>query len=104
MRQFFFAVGKPHRPMDAKLTGEDAGHLPDDARRWFVDTFSAARLSSLRAELAAIPLEKSAQVNEIAAAVTTPIRKEEVVLRYSILTKKLQATTNALEEFHPASG
>ena len=21
-RQFFFAVGKPHRPMDAKLTGE----------------------------------------------------------------------------------
>ena len=52
--------------MDAKLTGEDAGHLPDDARRWFVDNFSAARLSSLRAELAAIRLEKSALVNEIA--------------------------------------
>jgi hypothetical protein len=27
-RQFFFAVGKPHRPMDAKLTGEDAGRFP----------------------------------------------------------------------------
>ena len=26
MRQFFFAVGKPHRPMDAKLTGEATGH------------------------------------------------------------------------------
>ena len=26
-RQFFFAVGKPHRPMDAKLTGEDAGRF-----------------------------------------------------------------------------
>jgi hypothetical protein len=24
-RQFFFAVGKPHRPTDAKLTGEAAG-------------------------------------------------------------------------------
>jgi len=23
-RQFFFAAGKPHRPMDAKLTGEEA--------------------------------------------------------------------------------
>jgi hypothetical protein len=29
VRQFFFAVGKPHRPMDAKLTGEAAGrYLP----------------------------------------------------------------------------
>jgi hypothetical protein len=26
MRQFFFAVGKPHRPTDDKLNGEAAGH------------------------------------------------------------------------------
>jgi hypothetical protein len=26
-RQFFLAVGKPHRHMDAKLTGEDAGRF-----------------------------------------------------------------------------
>lgn len=26
VRQFFFAVGKPHRPADAKLTGEATGH------------------------------------------------------------------------------
>jgi hypothetical protein len=27
-RQFFFAIGKPHRPTDAKLTGEGAGRVP----------------------------------------------------------------------------
>lgn len=27
-RQFFFAVGKPHRPMNAELPGEATGHLP----------------------------------------------------------------------------
>jgi len=26
-RQFFFEVGKPHRPKDAKLTGEAAGQI-----------------------------------------------------------------------------
>ena len=28
LRQFFFAVEKPHRPTDAKLTGEATGHSP----------------------------------------------------------------------------
>ena len=29
VRQFFFAVGKPHRPTDAKLTGEATDHSPE---------------------------------------------------------------------------
>jgi hypothetical protein len=43
LRQFFFAVGKPHLPRDAKLTGEELGH-PLENFRLFVDIFAFTSL------------------------------------------------------------
>ena len=62
-----------------------------------MDGFDTVRLTNLRAEVVAIRLEKSALAHEIASSATTLERKDEAVRRYSILMKKLRATTEELD-------
>jgi hypothetical protein len=61
-----------------------------------VHIFAAERFSDLQARLAAIRLEKSGLVIEIATSSTTAERKEEAVRRYASLIKQLQACADEL--------
>jgi hypothetical protein len=89
--------------MEAKLTGGATGHsltLPLSCD--VVDPFNRLRVTHLREALVAGRREKATLEAEIASPNPTPEKKQQVILRYSILLKELWMIGRELREIRAA--
>jgi hypothetical protein len=97
MRQFFFAVGKPHRPMDAKHTGEKLAAQAAPAMDEIDDIRHRLRVSNLQARQELLEIERTSLLREINSSLTSQDRRTEAITKRDELTTQWAEVVEELQ-------